>query len=194
MSKRRTKKLNPRRIPIAKSMINQDQILEEATKDDLYHAWLLVFCSMIELNYIELQDIPELTERVNKYISNSHFHGDEKGDEIEHAESIMGIPVPHASLHINHVKSAIELESFKRKVTRIALHTALCVLCLGLESTRLFTQDDLHHLFLGVDLTIAEIEHGITSFSDLENSLVSIGLTVEKETEDLHHVLVTTQS
>ena len=194
MAKKRNKKLNPRRIPIPKSMIDQDKILEDATKDDLYHAWLLVFCSLIESNYIDLKAIPKLTEHVNHYISGSCFYGDGKEKELERAEGLMGIPAPKDALRINQVKSQVELEAFKRKVTRIALHTALCVLCLGLDSTGQFSEDELRRLFFGVDLTIAEVEQGVTSFLDLEESLISYGIVVERESDDLHHVQLTSDA
>ena len=38
------KKLNPRRIPLPKSEVNKDKIVQEAMKDDMYHAWLLFIC------------------------------------------------------------------------------------------------------------------------------------------------------
>lgn len=34
--------MNPRRIPLSKSAADKNIILEEATKDDMYRAWLLV--------------------------------------------------------------------------------------------------------------------------------------------------------
>ncbi len=34
----RKKKVNPRRIPLAKSAIHEDAIIEEAVKDDMAHA------------------------------------------------------------------------------------------------------------------------------------------------------------
>ena len=190
MAKQKSKKVNPRRIPLARREIDQDAILEEATRDDLYHAWLLAFDTLIEQGQIALDDIPGFTEAVNAFIRNPVNHAAENEDEMRRAERIIGIPFPRVNVDISHVKSAVELEAFKRKVNHIALHTALCVLCLGFESTGRFREDDLHRIFFNVDLTMAELEHGSITFADLEKRLASHGVIVERENEDLHHTII----
>lgn len=69
MARKRTKKVNPRRIPLAKREINENAILEGATKNDLYEAWPLVFHALIELELIPFEEMPVLTELVNQYIT-----------------------------------------------------------------------------------------------------------------------------
>ena len=48
----------------------------------------------------------------------------------------------------------------------MATHTALCILCLGLENQ--LPEMDLKRLFFNVDLTMAEIEAGLTTYGILE--------------------------
>lgn len=53
------KKVNPRRIPLPKNAINMDAIIEEAMKDDMAHAWLLVASALVDMgceNISELSD------------------------------------------------------------------------------------------------------------------------------------------
>ena len=190
MAKQKSKKVNPRRIPLAKREIDRDAILEEATKDDLYHAWLLAFDTLIELGQITIDDISGFTEAVNAFIRRPAHSAVEKEDEMRRAERLMGIPCPHANMDISRIKTAVELEAFKRKVYKVAIHTALSVLCLGFASTGRFSEDDLNRIFLNVDLTVAEIEHGAITFEDLEKRLASHGVIVERENEELHHTII----
>ena len=184
---KKTKKLNPRRIPIAKREINENAILEEATKDDLYHAWLLVFCALYELNLVPFDTFPDLTESVNQYIRIPAKNEEHHREDSKRAERLMGIPCPRIHMNIDQIRSSVELERFKQKVTKVATYTALGVLCLGLEYTGQFTSQDLRHIFLHADLTQAEIEHGVSTYKELENQLATWGMMIERESDDLHH-------
>ena len=96
----------------------------------------------------------------------------------------MGIAVPYDHLNPDHIHSAVQLEAFKKKVCRVAIHTSLCVLCLGLEASKRFSEDELRRIFFNADMTMAEIDNGINSYSELESSLSARMLQVsvtEKE-------------
>ena len=186
MARKRMKKVNPRRIPLAKREINEDAILEEATKNDLYEAWLLVFHALIELELIPFEEMPVLTEMVNQYIRDS-ANSENRREEAKRAELLMGISCPQIHKDIDSIRSAVELEAFKRKVKKVATYTALSVLCLGLDSTGRLSNADMRKIFLHADLTLAEIEHGIVSYKGLENRLADQGMEIERESDDLHH-------
>lgn len=83
-----------------------------------------------------------------------------------------------------------DLERFKQKVFKIAIHTALCVICLGLDSTKRFSGDDLRQIFFNVDLTLSEIDHGCNSFDAIENALNQSGLTIERIDDDFHCISI----
>lgn len=53
----------------------------------------------------------------------------------------------------------------------LALDTALCVIYLGLE--RKINAEKLKRIFFIADLTRAELEHGLTTFEELEQELLS---------------------
>ena len=181
--------MNPRRIPIPKSMIDRNEILEEATREDMYRAWLLVFNALAEQSRIEIDEIPALVDDVKRHMGSSSLHD----DKLALAERIMGIPVPYKNLDPDNIKSLIELERFKQKVYQIAIHTSLSVICLGFNSTGRFTEDELRQIFFNVDLTLSEIDHGCNSFNEIENTLKQCGLTIERVDDDFHYISVQNQ-
>lgn len=164
------RKVNPRRIPLSKSMIDSKAILEEATKDDMYRAWLLAGNAIIELNLASIHELPEVADSVNRFIAASDS---EKGSasEMRRAESMIGVQKPSGTLDPSGIHTQAELDAFKRKVYQLATYTALCVLYLGLEKSGRFGENELRRLFLNVDLTLAEIDGGLNSYTQLEKAL-----------------------
>ena len=49
--------MNPHRMPLAKSAIDKDAILEEAMHGDMYRAWLLVINAMVELELVQVKEL-----------------------------------------------------------------------------------------------------------------------------------------
>ena len=120
------KKVNPRRIPLPRNAINKDAIIEEAMKDDMAHAWLLVAGPLLDRGY----DLPPLADAVSAYV-NKNTDKPANRAMLARAEKALGYSRPN--LDTRNVKSPVELEAFKRKVWRVAMETALCVVYLGLE-------------------------------------------------------------
>lgn len=185
------KKVNPRRIPLSKKAIDKDAIIEEAMQDDMEQAWLLVASALADRGY---ENISELGDAVNRFVVTGSAQDAEiqnmqgktawrmkehRDAEMRRAREIIGIP--DLRLNPDKIKSPVELETFKRKVKRVALHTALTVVYLGLEATGQFEMEELKRVFLSADLTMAEIESGVNSFEQIErdllNRLVKIELT-----------------
>ena len=178
------KKVNPRRVPLAKSAIDKNAIIEEAMKDDMSHAWLLVASSLVEQEHISADELSELSDAVNAYISNKTFKSGSDNSELTRAEKLMGKNNPYKNLDPSRIHSPVELEAFKKKVAKVAIHTALSVICLGLDSTGRFSEEDFHRIFLGADLTLAEIERGVNSFEEIEQSLISQLIKLEVDEND----------
>ena len=59
------KKVNPRRIPLPRNAINKEAIIEEAMKDDMAHAWLLVAGPLLDRGY----DLLPLADAVSAYVN-----------------------------------------------------------------------------------------------------------------------------
>ena len=165
------KKVNPRRIPLSKSAVDKNAILEEATKDDMYRAWLLVVNALLNLELVPVNEIDHLADSINRYISSNAFKAKTRDSEMARAEEIMGMKT-YSNLNPDHIKSPVQLEVFKKKVYQVATHTALCILCLGLEHQ--LPSIDLNRLFLNVKLTMAEIDAGITTYDSLEADIGSL--------------------
>ena len=79
------KKTNPRRTPLPRNALNKDAIIEEAMKDDMAHAWLLVAGPLLDRGY----HLPPLAEAVSAYVNSSNPK-DNKG-AIKRAEAALGI-------------------------------------------------------------------------------------------------------
>ena len=178
------KKVNPRRIPLAKRAIDKNAIIEEAMKDDMSHAWLLVASSLVEQEHISADELSELSDAVNAYISNKIFKSGSDNSELTKAEKLMGRSNPYNNLDPSRIHSPVELEAFKQKVVKVAIHTALSVICLGLDSTGRFSEEDFHRIFLGVDLTLAEIESGVNSYEEIEQALISQMVKIDVDEND----------
>ena len=88
---------------------------------------------------------------------------------LARAEKALGYSRPN--LDTRNVKSPVELEAFKRKVWRGAMETALCVVYLGLEAH--IGEDELKDIFFSADLTLAEVERGLTDFDALQREILT---------------------
>ena len=183
------KKLNPRRIPIAKSEIDKNAILEEATKDDMYRAWLLIASNLLELEYVDPEQIGVLADKINKQIGAKKFKADDY--EMRRIEKLIGLANPYGNLDVSQVKSSFDLEKFKKKVEKVAIHTSLCVVGFGLDASSTFSDDQLRRIFLNVDLTLAEIEAGCNSYKKIETILAEKSMMIQVvENDEFTEVLV----
>ena len=171
------RKMNPRRIPLAKSAINKDTIVEEAMKDDMYHGWLLVATALVDLEFAKPEEIQSICDLVNLFAKK-----EASKDAMDRADKLMGIG-PKPRLNFDRVTSPVELMKFKKKVKRIALHTSLAVICLGLENIGKYSNEDLHRIFLSADLTQAEIDAGTESYDELERRLLNRMVSIELDSE-----------
>ena len=172
---------------MAKSQIKNSEILEEATKDDMFHAWLLVLNALIDQDKINKEEIPELVNCVNRYMQRTTYAQNEKDKNLRRAVHLMGIPCPYDHISPDGVKSTVELQAFKKKVHKVAMHTALSVVCLGMDSFGKYDSEEIRSIFFNVDLTLAEMEHGMTSYSELYEHLENRGIVLERENDDFQH-------
>ena len=165
------KKVNPRRIPLSKDAINKDAILEEAVKDDLTHAWLLVAQPLLDAGY----DLLPLSKTVYDYLKTERKKSNLEYN-LKRVHTILKFPF--LSLDIRRIKSSVDLEAYKRRVAQVALNNALCIVYLGLETV--IPADDLERIFFSADLARAELEHGLTSYDELKKALVEQEFTINE--------------
>ena len=158
------KKTNPRNVPVDKRSINLDAIVDEAMKDDMQHAWLLVGNALIEQEICSVDEVKELRD------SQEELDATERN--IRHAESLMGTK-KRPKVIMDKLSTVADLKKLKANMERLALHIAMCSICLGLEKKG-FTQEALQKLFLAVDITKSEIENGTESYEELERRMESV--------------------
>jgi len=131
-------------------------------KDDMAHAWLLVAGPLLDRGHY----LPPLADAVSAYVNSATLKDNKAA--MARAEAALGIKKMH--LDPDRVKSPVELEAFKKKVWRVAMHTALCVIYLALEER--IDKDELKEIFFSADLTLAEVESGINSFDEIQRELM----------------------
>ena len=158
------KKVNPRRIPLPRNAINRDAIIEEAMKDDMSHAWLLVAGPLLDRGY----ELAPLADAVSAYVNRNTDKPTNRA-VLTRVEKALGFSKPR--IDPSHVKSPVELEAFKIKVRRVAMETSLCIVYLGLESH--ISEDELKDIFFSADLTLAEVERGLTDFDALQREVLT---------------------
>ena len=124
----KTKKLNPRRIPLDKSSIDPEAIKSDAAEIGLYRAWLLVANGLLELDYVSPNQITALANTVNSMeVTRLDF---------PRAERLTGLEVPTYTIDMKQINSQVELDKCKRRVEEIALRASLRTLCAGLMKLR----------------------------------------------------------
>ena len=110
------KKVNPRRIPLGKAAIDTKQIIQDAMKDDMRHAWYLVASALLETELAKPEEIPDLFDECNRYSRTANAVMSKLG----HAEEITGRKRP-ARLDSNHIKSQVELDKYRKELKRLFL-------------------------------------------------------------------------
>lgn len=157
------KKLNPRHVPASARSLSMDAIVDDAMKDDMLHAWLLVANTLLEQEQISNDEINEIR---------SSFHDfDTTEASVRRAERLMGT-TKRPSPDIGPIATAADVKKLKSRMKDLALHTALCMICLTLEESGRFTEEDLKRIFLAADITRGEIAHGDESYGHLEEKLL----------------------
>ena len=68
------------------------------------------------------------------------------------------------------ISTGADLKKFKTKMKKLALHTALCSICLGLEEKG-YTPDQLQSLFAEVEQTKSKIDCGEVTYKELKNRM-----------------------
>ena len=93
--------------------------------------------------------------------------------------------MPHPHIDMDRIRTKGDLLTVKRKLKEDALHSALCIICLGLEKTKQFSHEELRRLFFNVSLTMAEIESGITSYDRISKQLQEKHIVFQDSNDDM---------
>lgn len=170
------KRVNPRRIPLAKDKFDKAAIINDVSYANLYYAWLLVLHAMLEQEAKSPDEVKRLWNAADRACVEEGL----KLREIHEAEQLMGLKEPYPNLNMYIVNSPAELEKFKQKARKNAIFIALCSICLGIDEGGMLDREQIGRIFANVALTLAEIEHGCTSYDKLAVEITSHGLTVNE--------------
>ena len=173
MSKRNAKRINPHRIPIARTDVNIDALIAEANQGTLYHAWLIVFLCLLEQENLTHDEAIIAWNAVNDY--NSVPKRLEHMD-VAKAEELTGITIPHKDIYVNKIQSAADLDKIRQTLKRSAMGVAFGTIGLGFYYRGHFTEDRIKRIFFNADLTLAEIEQGIISYEKISEELLTYGI------------------
>jgi len=150
------KKLNPRNIPMKGRSINIDAIIDESMRHDMEHARLLVAAALQK----------EMSSDKVKELLDSLQESDVSEEKISHAEQLMGLS-ERPSVSLEGISTGEDLKKFKAKMKKLALHTALCSICLGLEKKG-YTSEQLQSIFDDVKQIKNRIDNGEITYKDLK--------------------------
>ena len=156
---------------MAKSEFNRESIVEEATSNQLTMVWTLVADAILELELIAPGEIADLADKVDNYITEHPMHGSNLRAALLQADQIMGKQYSQPRMDPKAVRSAVELEAFKRKARSVALHAAKCSICLGLNATGQLSRNQLQRIFLLADISEGEIEAGHYQLKDVAQKI-----------------------
>ena len=150
------KKLNPRNIPMKGKSINIDAIIDESMRHDMEHARLLVTSALRK--EMSSDEIKELLDSLQEF--------DVSEETIRHAEQLMGI-TERPSVSLDGISTGEDLKKFKAKMKKLALHTALCSICQGLEEKG-YTPEQLQSIFADVKQMKEKVENGEITYKELK--------------------------
>lgn len=171
------KRVNPRRIPMAKGTVDQKVLLEEANHDNLAIAWTLVVHAMLKQGIKTVAEMEQIWTAIPDLCAEHRI----ALWQIDKASKLMGIQSPHPNIAQQNIRSKSEIEPYKKKAQEQAVFNALCSVCLMFEESKLVSPEEIKRTFANVSLTIAELESGMTSVAQMKADLAEMGLLMEDD-------------
>lgn len=178
------KRTNPMKIPLAEP-VDVEKLILETSKGNMYKAWLLVLPPVLNIENITLEKAKTLWSSVNDYIDRPEFSGERLTDESKKAEYIMGFPSPYKEVFSMPIRTQGDLKVARRKYEAKALFSAMSLIALGMNASKMFTAEELHDIFLNVRITIGELDAGVISYDDLACDIRRRGLNIQELNDDM---------
>ncbi len=191
MPGKKKKRLNPNKVPISKDEVDVDKLIHAAGTGNLYSAWLLLLPTLCEYDGMTAERIEAILKAANSYITHPLPADKNIGKEKKRVEGLIGRGMPHPHIDLDRIRTKGDMAAVNRKLRENALHSALCLLYMGLETTGQFDEAQLKHLFLNADLSLAEIENGYRTYDSVSEELrekgilfVNVGRHIHVESTD----------
>ena len=161
------KRVDPNKV-LLKNEIDIDQMLRDASQGNMYRSWLLVFPTLLRRPNATTESVLQDWDTANDYIA------DLTGDRLEREIARGSMPYPH--IDPKRIRTQADFEVVKRRLQQNALYSGICLTAIGLKKTGHYTHNDLLDIYFDVDLTLAEIEHGVLSYDTLHKQLKEQGI------------------
>lgn len=167
------KRVNPNKV-LLKNEIDIDQMLRDASQGNMYRSWLLVFPTLLRRSNATTESVLQDWDTANDYIAD--LAGDRLECEIARAGIELRRSMPYPHIDPKRIRTQADFETVKRRLQQNALYSGICLTAIGLKKTGHYTHDDLLDIYFDVDLTLAEIEHGVLSYDTLHKQLKEQGI------------------
>lgn len=177
MSGKRKKRINPNKVPISKDEVDVDKLINEAGAGNLYSAWLLLLPTLCEYDAMTGERIVKTLNAANAYITHPLPANKNIAKEKKRVEELLGMRMPHPHIDLDRIQTKGDMAAVNRKLKENALHSALCLLCMGLEATGQFSEAQLKHLFFNAGITLAEIQSGCRTYGAIAEELREKGIS-----------------
>lgn len=169
------KRVNPSKI-LLKKPVDIEQLLKDMSKGNMYHAWLIIFPSLLRRQDATTESVLKDWEAANDYIS--ELHGEKLNREIRRMANEIGKKLPYQNIDLSSIHTQADLETVKRKIGKNALQSAFCIAAIGLQYSDNYSKNDLQEIFFDADITLAEIEHGVLTYEELNEELKKQGIAL----------------
>ena len=189
MAKR--KRTNPSRIPVSIDKIDRHELIASVIHGNMYYAWLLIIPVLIQQEGVPVKRVIELWDVVNDFVSAPDFVGERLNQELYGLEREISSHAPYPSIPFDSIRTLADLEAVRRKLKKNAIYSAICMILAGLHSTGEFDSKLLRRIYLNAELTLAEIEHGSTSYDELRAWAIKENILIAEDQDEMS--MVTTE-
>ena len=164
------KKTNPHNKPIDPKMVDIDELMRQATDDNVLHGWLLFFGSLSYYYDTTTERILRIWEMVNQYSSTFARQKDIDRD-LKLVDEILGVSMPYPHI-VPDIKTEGQLKSFKRKLQKNALYAAFSLIAYPMIVQEVLPVDIIKEVFKRAYELLDEIIERRISYRDLQEVLV----------------------
>ena len=175
------KRINPHRIPVAKTEVDKNELSEESFSGNYYYAWLLILPELFLIEGMDAAKIAEIWREIDHYTSDPRFTGQRMDSEVRRAERLMGWTTSYQGVNAQQIRSKGGLEAAKRRLQERAVHTSLCLICLAFDYMKLLDLERIRRVFLNANITWAEVQNGLLTYAELQKMMLDRGIVVRDD-------------
>lgn len=179
------KRTNPSRIPVSIDKIDRHELIASVSHGNMYYAWLLIIPVLIQQEKVPTKRVIELWDVVNDFVA---VKGERLNQELCGLEREISSHAPYPSIPFDSIRTLADLEAVRRKLKKNAIYSAICMILAGLHTTGELDYKTLRRIYLNAELTLAEIEHGSTSYDGLRAWAIKENILISEDQDEMSMV------